>query len=218
MNLICYPHYTCGGLLCDIFTQTMSTVNSVGGINNPHHSLAKINDSNTVQTEFDTAEFFQIIDQLQHKKVQWVGTHVWPGRLDLSSFTRVIVVSTATYQSKLYRWARAQHHYYTNSADWIARTEQDLIDKARETAKNYLIPFNPVNNSIVENIEFCDVVRNTAEFKQLTSGYEIDSHMSRWATVNHFLYTSSLFTSFAAERLYEADAEILLNRPYVYTY
>ena len=53
MKLVCFPHYTCGGLLCDILNDTFSNIGTNGGINNIHHSIGKIGDVDTVQTNFD---------------------------------------------------------------------------------------------------------------------------------------------------------------------
>jgi hypothetical protein len=44
MNLICFPHYTCGGLLCDIMEDTMSEFADNGGIASPTHNVGKIGD------------------------------------------------------------------------------------------------------------------------------------------------------------------------------
>ena len=44
MNLICFPHYTCGGVLCDILNQTFSPVLSHGGLGSIHHAIGKIGD------------------------------------------------------------------------------------------------------------------------------------------------------------------------------
>jgi hypothetical protein len=53
MNLICFPHYTCGGLLCDILNGTFSEITSDGGVNSIGHGLGKIGDSDTVMIDYD---------------------------------------------------------------------------------------------------------------------------------------------------------------------
>ena len=155
MNLICFPHYTCGGLLCDIFSNTFSSVGHNGGINSFAHDIGKIGDSDSVFTEFDQEAFNSIIQSLNVDQHSWIGTHCWPGNVNLESFDRVLCVTTTTARSKIYRWIRAYYLYYTNSKPWIEKLGQARIDKERETAKNYLMPFLPVlDKTNVINIEF----------------------------------------------------------------
>ena len=53
MKLVCFPHYTAGGLLCDILQGKFSVIGTNNGINSNEHSLGKIGDSDTVYTDFD---------------------------------------------------------------------------------------------------------------------------------------------------------------------
>ena len=217
INLICYPHYTCGGLLCDIFTNSMSSVNSLGGLDNPNHSMAKVNDSESIQVDFNHDDFFKKIDTLEKNNITWAGTHIWPGQISLDRFCRVILVSTSTYESRLYRWMRSMTHYYFQTPEWKnLTTDIELIDKARETAKNYLAPFMPIQSSKVENIEFRDIVNSTNEFKHIIQPHSYEKHIERWKTVNSFLYNSDILNSFAGQRMFEAETEVNMSRPYRY--
>lgn len=218
MNLICFPHYTCGGLLTDIFNQTFSKVTTTGGISSINHSLGKIGDSTTVFDQYDPKEFDLVISQLQTvcSKDEWISTHCWPGILDLSGFNRVLSVTTTTYRSKLYRWMRAYYHYYEKSDPWLAVAGLDRIDKERETAKNYLVPYLPTQGKNIINIEFAEIVETSAEFLKLTTGLDTAEHMDRWKKINHFLYNNELWNSTPFRRFYEAESETLLDRYYVY--
>jgi hypothetical protein len=142
----------------------------------------------------------------------WVGTHCWPGRLDLTQFNSIINVTTTTYKSKLYRWSRAHHHYYSKSD----LNGQERVDKERETAKNYLIPFEPVVGINVTNIEFAEVVEKSKEFQNLAESRDVSHHLARWQNINKFLYETDIWNSVAFRRFYEAEFENQLGRYYVY--
>ena len=217
MNLICFPHYTCGGLLCDILNETFSEIAPNGGIASISHGLGKIGDSDTVMIDYDQKTFLNMIENLKLQCTnEWIGTHCWPGRLDLSVAEQVVVVSTTTFRSKVYRWIRAYHHYYIKSDPWISVTGQQRIDKERETAKNYLVAFDPVFQPNVVNIEFAEVVENSAEFQSLTAHNDPGQHLDRWRKINSFLYDPNIWSSTAVQRFYEAEYESYLNKHYVY--
>jgi hypothetical protein len=218
MNLICFPHYTCGGLLTDIFNQTFSKVAPNGGISSINHALGKIGDSDTVFDNYNTEKFNLAISQLQNvvKKDEWISTHCWPGVLDTSIFEQVLSVTTNTHRSKLYRWMRAYYHYYEKSDPWMAVADQVRIDKERETAKNYLVPFLPTQGKNIINIEFAEIVETSAEFLKITTGLDTTPHMDRWKSINHFLYNNEIWNSTPFRRFYEAESETLLGKYYIY--
>ncbi len=213
MNLICFPHYTCGGLLCDIMTDKFSPMASHGGIASIEHSVGKIGDSNSILTDYNVDEFMHTIKDMPNDS--WIGTHCHPEKLPLDKFDRVIVVTTTTYRSKLYRWMRAYYHYFL--PQWADLTGMDLIDKIRETAKHYVAPFCPVlNSATVENIEFFDVVENSVEFSYVTQGHEISHHFNRWETINNFLYSNNIWNKLEVKEFAKAEHEYYLNRYYRY--
>ena len=215
LNLICFPHYTCGGLLCDIITGSFSPLSANGGIASVHHSVGKIGDTDTVMLDYDTKKFMQKVLSKNLPNNSWVGTHCWPGLLPLEQFNKVLVVTTTTFKSKIYRWARAHHHYF--SPTWKNLSGIDLIDKSRETAKNYLVPFAPVpTTSNVLNVEFADIVETTPEFYYAIDHRESASHIARWKEVNYFLYAENFWKSEVVDQFYQAELEIKLGRYYRY--
>lgn len=216
MNLICFPHYTCGGLLCDILNNTFSNLGPYGGINPTSHRLGKIGDTDSVMIDYDQKLFVDSLLALNVPVGQWIGTHCWPGKLDLSIVNQVIVITTTTFRSRLYRWIRVYHHYYSKSDPWLAVTGQDRIDKERETAKNYLATFDPVFQPNVVNLEFAEVVENSVEFQSLVSCADLDRHMNRWREINNFLYDTNIWNSVPFQRFYEAEFENQLKKYYVY--
>lgn len=214
-NLICFPHYTCGGLLCDIMTGLFSPIAANGGIDSIYHKIGKIGDVDTVLTEYDPIEFMRQVPLIDFKSDVWIGTHCWPGNLPMDQFEKILIVTTTTFKSKVYRWARAYHHYFLPSWKNISGTE--LIDKSRETAKNYLIPFRPVlDMPNVLNVEFADVVETTPEFYHAINHRESADHMARWKQVNYFLYAENFWKSQAVDQFYQAELETNLGRYYRY--
>ena len=213
-NLICFPHYTCGGLLIDILSDTFSPLNPTSnGIDSIGHNLGKIGDSNTVQTDFDANKLVRQVDNLNLKDDEYIGTHAWPNSLDLDIFNQVICITTMTYRSRIYRWARAFYHYYINSDPWQL-SGMDLIDKQRETAKNYVSSFKPVTGTV--NIEFSEIVENTVQFQQLVIGHNTQASLHRWKEINRFLYAADFWQSVPVQRYYEAELETALGQSYVY--
>jgi hypothetical protein len=214
-NLICFPHYTCGGLLCDIMTGSFSPLAANGGIASIQHSIGKIGDTDTVMLDYDPEEFMQKISSKNLPSGNWVGTHCWPGNLPLDQFNNILIVTTTTFKSKIYRWARAYYHHFL--PEWKNMSDIELIDKSRETAKNYLVPFEPVlNKSNVLNVEFADIVETTQEFYHAIDYRESTNHMTRWKEVNYFLYAEDFWKSKAVEQFYQAELETNLGRYYRY--
>ena len=213
MKLICFPHYTCGGLLCDILNDTFSNIGTNGGINSIHHAIGKIGDVATVQTNFNFEMLMQAISSKLSDDNLWVGTHCWPGAIPLDQFERIILVSTSTWKSRLYRWTRAYHHYF--APQWAHLSGMTQIDKTRVTAKNYHIAFDPVVADNVVNIEFADIVENTQEFKHIVKNYSIQQHIERWQSINSFLYTD-IWNAQSTHAFYQAEVEIKLQRYYRY--
>ena len=212
MKIVSFPHYTCGGLLCDILNDTFSEVDAHGGINGQQHAIGKIEDSDSILEEFDFELLWQRLQEFSQG--QWAGTHCWLGRTDLSKFDRVINITTMTYRSRLYRWQRAHHHYHSKRPEWQQLKGMDLIDKQRETAKNYLTPFRAISGHPVINLEFADVVESKPSFIALLPPQH-QKHLDRWQQINSFLYDST--DQDAADRFHEAEHEVMLNERYVYT-
>ena len=212
MKLICFPHYTCGGLLCDILNNTFSYVLPNGGINSIAHHLGKIGDSDTINNNFSPSELMGRLKSID--TTDWISTHCWPGQLSTDQFESIICVTTSTWPSKLYRWLRAYHHYF--SPQWNQLTSMELTDKIRETAKNYHVAFTPVMANNVINLEFAEVVENSVEFQHVVKGHDVNKHMNRWQSINHFLYEDSLWRNNAVKAFYQAELELNLQQHYRY--
>jgi hypothetical protein len=221
-NLIAFPHYTCGGLLCDILNNTFATrrqgIDHPGAINSIQHSIGKIGDVNGVFDNYDVSDVLDKLKGIDDPDGTWIATHCYPVEELINYFNKVICVTTSTSRSKMYRWARAYYHYYLPI--WQSRNIEglDLLDKIRETAKNYLTPFQPIlNNPKVINLEFADVVENSVDFREIVSQNTIiDKHLNRWTSINKFLYDNDFWNKDCIKCYYQAEYEQNLNKLYRY--
>jgi len=213
MKIVSFPHYTCGGLLCDILNKTYSAIGKNGNIGSITHNLGKIGDSDSIYDRFNKQKLLNALNNVNSGV--WIGTHCWLGDIDTGSDTQVINVTTMTYRSRLYRWTRAWHHYYLDSQPWQNLAGLVEIDKQRETAKNYLSAFKPVYKKNFINIEFADIVEGKPAFRRLTN-IPIDHHIVRWKQINNFLYQDDIWASAPAQRFHEAEHEVQTKQSYTY--
>lgn len=215
MILVCFPHYTAGGLLCDILTNSVSGIANNGGINNTEHNYLKIGDSDSVQQSLDLDQFNKKFEKLKHTSTVF-GTHCWAEYLPCEKFDTVINLTTQTNKSKVYRWSRAFYHYFTKSTPWQINDPMQLIDKQRETAKNYVIPQINSTKSNVINIEFEDIVDSTHWFESVFSEYSFIESVKNWKNNNQFLYDKDFWNSEPVIRFREAEYEITTGQYYYY--
>jgi hypothetical protein len=146
----------------------------------------------------------------------WVGTHCWPGSMIQQDFNQIIAITTTTHRSKCYRWLRAYHHYFAKKWEPFNFTAEETVDKIRETAKNYLVPFEAVFAPNVINIEFADIVEKTSEFLKIAPEKNVKKHLARWQQLNHFLYKTDLWNTELIKIFYQAETEVNLKRYYIY--
>lgn len=211
-NLVYAPHYTCGGLICDMLNQTWSPVTSGGGIGSDLHQQGKkLGDSSQIFTEFNETELIQILNR--YPDSDWIGAHCYPTPGVISSANNLILVTTATTKSRIYRFARAYYHYFL--PQWQEITGLELIDKTRETAKEYTVASTPLIHNKIYNLEFSDVVECTPEFQRFAGSLAWQKHISRWQQINHFLF-DDFWSSPPVLRYYEAEYEVNLQRYYAY--
>ena len=164
---------------------------------------------------FDTYDIDLLLTKIRlADTTQWIGTHCYLKIQDCDLFDCIINVTVTTYRSKLYRWLRAYHHYYSKSSEYQNLQDMQLIDKQRETAKNYLRPFLPVDHSKVINLEFADVVEGGTSFQKL-AGADWVKHHCRWKDCNSFLY-ENVWQDTLSARLYEAEYELAHKSFYQY--
>lgn len=221
-NLICFPHYTCGGLLTDILNNSQSSFNQFGGLSSFEHNIGKIGDSDSIFTDFSQEDFDAIITKAKNHNIppgKWLSTHCHPKNVSVKNFSKILLVTTTTYKSKIYRWARAYHHYYKKSVKVDQFDQLQEIDKHRETAKNYLTEFDVLTKKNINCIEFSEIVEEKQCLINLVNSFGIKyskKHLEKWKSENNFLYSNDFWGSFPVVRYYEAEYEVRMNKSYIY--
>lgn len=219
MNLVCYPHYAAGGLICDLLngppTRSYLAGSSYTGL---EHCLF-IGDNWEVYDEFDVAEFEQKrLEALTTTPLgsnPWLGTHCHPKLIDLSNFDAAISITTDSTQSQLYRWLRAYNLYF--KPQWTEYTGIERVDLMRETAKSYLRPFYHCNTPLLHEIELQDIVKKSSRFWRVCQTFKSDvdfTKVDRWLENNSFLFNyleTPEFNSFM-----EAEYEVSTKQLYEY--
>ena len=208
MNLVCFPHYTAGGLLCEILNSSESSIGKNGGFTNDLHSIGKIGDSDSIFDEYNVNELYEKLENSDLKNNDWIGTHCWPGKLDLTKFNKIINITTVTYRSKLFRWARAYELYFKNSEDFTKLSESEKLVKIKVIVQNYIKPFLPIHGVNTINIEFSSIVDCDLYAKQLIND---NNRYNLWKTHNDFLYNSTLWNLDIAKWFNEAEYNSVIN-------
>lgn len=210
MKLVCFSNNTAGGLVCDLLNNKQPMINSYRTTSG-EHSVFKIEDTPTVQTTIDVDKWNQIITAHKNSDV-WFGTHAHPGCIpNFDMFTKVIVITTESRQSKVYRWLRYYHGWFKSThKDWFESDELDKIDKIRCLAKNIFHPFMSWNHPNCHNIEFEHIVSGKfVEINNLNT-----DNFNLWKKHNPWLYPVDE-TSWAMNRFIEAEYETS-GSPYKY--
>jgi len=179
-----------------------------------YHEAGKIGDSDTIFDKFDIDDLMYRVKNLDLDDSKWISSHCWLGP-HTHLFEQVINITTETYKSKLYRWLRTYYHYFSIKQDWKDLIGIDSIDKARETAKNYIVPFKSIIADNVINIEFADIVENQTAIKKMGIK-NIEKYMTTWKSKNAFLYDNHIMITEPVKRFHEAEHEMITGMSYIY--
>lgn len=209
MKLVCFANNTAGGLICDLLNNKISEFDGYR-IDNIEHSLLKVGDTPTIQTQISINRWNYKVSALKDQ-TGWLGTHAHPNAIpDLSIFEDVIVITTLTRKSKLYRWLRCYHGWYKAAfPNWVEDDSPASIDKIRELAKNVFEEFKPYPNC--KNIEFEDIV----EGKFIKDNNLNWDYYSTWKKNNSYLYDNAE-NPWAIKRFDEAEYELTTGIPFKY--
>ena len=218
MNLVCYPHYAAGGLICNILNQPPQSGSHISATVSSLEHVLFIGDNWTVYDDFGPAEFekkrLEVLKTYSPNK-PWLGTHCHPKLIDLSNFNKTISITTDSIQSQLYRWLRAYNLYF--KPQWVKYAGMERVDLMRETAKSYLTPFYHCEKNGLVEIELSDIVNKTPKFVKLCNSMTNDPDFGKvdvWLEHNNFLLdhiNTAEYNSFL-----EAEYEISTNQLYEY--
>lgn len=222
MNLVCYPHYAAGGLICNILNQPPDSGSHIGSVVSSLEHFLFIGDNHDVYDEFDLMEFEnkrQEALKTAPPNKPWLGTHCHPYRINLTNFNQSISITTESFQSRLYRWLRVYNLYF--KPQWENYFLLDRNDLMRETAKSYLKPFYKCNRlagkeQLIE-IELQDIVECTPTFKRICQQLTKNPNFGKvdlWLSKNDFLKDYQHRPEYAS--FMQADYELSTGISYSY--
>jgi hypothetical protein len=208
MKLVCFSNNTAGGLVCDLLNHRRSNMDSYRTTGSAH-SAFKIGDRPDIQWSVDTESWNRQISRVQDLEL-WMGTHLHPSGIpDPVEFQQIVVITTESRRSRLYRWLRYYHGWFCHhDPDWSESDDLAAIDRIRELAKNVLEPYTPYPGCW--NVEFEHIV--SGQF--VAENNLDDEYYQQWRKANAFLYAP--VDSWAVQRFNEAEWEILNQKPYRY--
>lgn len=209
MKLVCFCNNTAGGLVCDLLNQKKTRLYKYK-TTSAEHRLFKVGDNPTVQFSVDRERWNQIVEQNRDCE-EWVGTHCHPSGIpDLGVFEQILVITTTTRESMLYRWLRYYNGWFKNEyPTWIECNDLGAIDKIRELAKNVFVEYPAYPG--YECVEFSDIV--TGEFIR-DNGLCMDT-FNQWRTMNPWLNDTASY-QWGIDRFNEAEWELTNHRPFKY--
>ena len=218
MNIVCYPHYAAGGLICNILNQPPVTGSHISSTVKSLEHFLFIGDNDDIYDDFDSNVFEQKrieAQTLYPPNKPWLGTHCHPIGIDLSNFKLSISITTNSFESKLYRWLRAYNLFF--KPQWEHYTGVERIDLMRETAKSYLKPFYSIDVPKLIQIEFCDIVNLTPKFKVMCQSLTNNTDFSKvdtWLVNNSFLKSYTNLPEYYS--FLQADYELSTRTQYTY--
>lgn len=214
MNLICFPPYGGGGLVCDLLNGTQSPHGSDGTVVNPMADQLKIPIPRSFKSfrpdnKFSYQYFFEQKYEYTRFRVKpntWVGTHCFPDEVDTSNFSKVIVISTENLLSKIYRFMRVYFMYdlwakkYNLQEDKTSNLDYKL--KSLDL-KLYNFNYHQIIQPNTIQLEIEDIVHCSDYFKKLVtdncSNFNEAQFMGQfqiWKSKNVFLYDQSFVNKF----------------------
>lgn len=210
MKLICFSNNTGGGLVCDLLNNTQTKQNAYY-IPNTEHAIFKLLDTATISTNVNNIAQWMNLSKQYKSSDLWYGTHTHPSGIpNLEDFEDVLIITTMSRESKLYRFLRYYYGwFFLVNPVWKEDNSLEKIDKIRELAKNVFVEFYPWKD--YRCVEFSDIVSG----KFVTdNNLNYDTYCS-WRDNNLFLFDSSL-NSWGIDRFNEAEYEMTTGNSFKY--
>jgi len=210
MKLVCFSNNTGGGLICDLLNHKHTWSDSYK-ISNIEHNVFKQTDTPTISTKISDLDMWNKVSKKYKNSNQWYGTHVHPSAIpNLNDFEEVLIITTTSRNSKLYRWLRYYYGwFYSVEPNWIEDDNLEHTDKIREMAKNVFVEFSGWKD--YPCVEFSDIVSG----KFVNERNLNVERFNDWKSKNQFLFNSSI-NKWGTLRFNEAEYEIITGLAYKY--
>jgi hypothetical protein len=182
MNLVCFPSFTAGGLVCNLLNEKFTTISGVT-VKSREHNVFKTGDNWKSPYKEYIKEFWEHKIKIYSKSSNWFGTHCHPSVIEcLSSFDKKIAITTKTETSKYYRFLRSYYIYFQSQVD----PQFDINGLVSNILNDEFESHNDCTN-----IEFSDIVDGT-----FVKEYNLNlDYFNIWKEKNIFLYKeNSLLT------------------------
>jgi hypothetical protein len=179
MNLVCFANHTGGGIVCDLLNNANSPLSGIR-VRSTAHGVLKMGDTGRVHRQFDKDHWQFLKQQVETDPFlskSWVGTHCHPSCIPdvyLNEFTKIIAITTETWESKWYRYLRLVHGN-------LQPTKMPIEESA-----SYLVAETFESHAKCVNIEFKEVVNGN-----FVKAFALNTEtFNKWTEANNFLYTN----------------------------
>ena len=182
MNLVCFPSFTGGGLVCGLLNERFTPIDGMT-VNSKEHNIFKTGDNWKSPYKEYLKELWDYNVKIYGRTRYWFGTHCHPSVIEcLASFDKKIAITTTTTTSKYYRFLRSYYIYFQNNTD----PEFNMDGLVSNILNDEFEPHNDCTN-----IEFSDIVDGT-----FVKEYNLNlDYFNIWKEKNIFLYNeNSLLT------------------------
>lgn len=203
MNLVCFPSFCAGAIVCDLLNCEKSNESTRGGIDNFNSSKLKISNNRNNSPGWKKFFFEKNLKSLNLNDNNWIGTHNWPTEVDTTVFDKVLIITTENKMSRIYRLMRAFFLY--KGFKKLHNSTNENIDEnlAKLDLSRFKFNFDKYHSNNTINIEFEEIVEWSENFsnfvKQNSINYSqehFDERKEYWKNSNKFLYDNSLIDKF----------------------
>lgn len=194
MNLISFPVYTCGAILCDMLNNERSPVGVANNFDSKMHNAGKVGILRNLHNVpgSDAEVFKKRTNKLFHLKEyenKWIGTHCILTDIDASRFNKIINITTISRQSSLYQYSRIFWTHIHGQMPGKKHGKPKVIKHLESDCVQKVDLPNVTNIEFEDFVEWKngidDILLNLSEFKDQN---HIAERRKAWTEVNNFLF------------------------------